>query len=359
MIRHLRARRRLVTLTAVLLAAICLAPLAAADQPVPIIFDTDLGNDVDDALALATLHALESRGECRLLAVTVSKDNRLAAAFVDAINRFYGRGAIPVGLVRNGPTTDTGKFLELAVKRDGGKLRYPNRFAAGVVAPSATTVLRQTLADAADHSVVIIQVGFSTNLARLLKSPPDDLSPLTGRDLVARKVRLLSMMAGWFKPDPLTHDPPAAEYNIVKDVAAASELATDWPMPIVWSGFEVGRAIEYPASSIDHDYNYVAHHPIAEAYRLYNPPPHNRPTWDLTSTLYAVRPTGDYFGLSPPGRVAISPLGQTTFTPDATGPHRILTVTPAQITRARQTLVELASQPPTPSPKQPSTPTDQ
>jgi hypothetical protein len=31
---------------------------------VPVIFDTDMGNDIDDALALALLHALESRGEC-------------------------------------------------------------------------------------------------------------------------------------------------------------------------------------------------------------------------------------------------------------------------------------------------------
>ena len=31
-----------------------------------VIFDTDMGNDVDDALALAVLHALQSRGQCRL-----------------------------------------------------------------------------------------------------------------------------------------------------------------------------------------------------------------------------------------------------------------------------------------------------
>ena len=39
-------------------------------------FDTDLGNDVDDAMALAVIHALESRGECELLCVTLTKDNR-------------------------------------------------------------------------------------------------------------------------------------------------------------------------------------------------------------------------------------------------------------------------------------------
>src|SRR6516225_8032497 len=53
----------------VALAAVCLA----AAQGAPVVFDTDMGNDVDDALALAVLHALESRGECRLIAVTITK----------------------------------------------------------------------------------------------------------------------------------------------------------------------------------------------------------------------------------------------------------------------------------------------
>jgi inosine-uridine nucleoside N-ribohydrolase len=45
---------------------------------VRIVFDTDMGNDIDDAVALAVLHALESRGEAKLLAVTLTKDNPLA-----------------------------------------------------------------------------------------------------------------------------------------------------------------------------------------------------------------------------------------------------------------------------------------
>jgi inosine-uridine nucleoside N-ribohydrolase len=342
--------KRLASLAVILVSALGHAPpLAAADRPVPIIFDTDMGNDVDDALALAMLHALESRGQCRLVAVTVSKDNRLAAAFVDAINRFYGRGEIPVGLVQTGATPDVGKFLQLASERDGDQPRYPNKFAGDLTPPAAVEVLRKVLAEQPDHSVVIVQVGFSTNLARLLDSPADNSSPLTGRQLVEQKVRLLSMMAGWFAPDPVTHDEPAAEYNIVNDVAAAQALATTWPTPIVWSGYEVGRAIEYPAESIDDDFNYVSHHPIAEAYRLYNPPPHNRPTWDLTSALYAVLPTRNYFNLSPPGRVTISADGQTTFTPDADGSHRLLTVTPKQIPRTREAFVQLSSQPPSAS----------
>ena len=48
----------------------------AMASPVRLTFDTDMGNDIDDALALAMIHALQNRGEAVLLAVTVTKDNR-------------------------------------------------------------------------------------------------------------------------------------------------------------------------------------------------------------------------------------------------------------------------------------------
>ena len=60
------------------------APACVAAEPVKLIFDTDIGNDVDDVLALGLIHALQSRGQCELLAVTITKDQPLAAEFVDA-----------------------------------------------------------------------------------------------------------------------------------------------------------------------------------------------------------------------------------------------------------------------------------
>ena len=54
------------------IALLLIAALGLAAEPVRIIFDTDMGNDIDDALALAVLHAFESRGEAKLLAVTLT-----------------------------------------------------------------------------------------------------------------------------------------------------------------------------------------------------------------------------------------------------------------------------------------------
>ncbi len=250
-----------------------------AATPVRIIFDTDVGNDVDDVLALAMLHALETRGEVKLLAVTTTKDNQFAGPFVDLIDTFYKRPGIPIGTVREGKTGDDGHFLRPVVESGF----YPHTLTDSQKAPDAVAVLRKMLAAEKDHSVVIVQVGFSTNLARLLDSKPDLASMIPGRELLRSKVRLICVMAGNFAHGP-------AEFNVATDVEAARKLFGESPVPIIFSGFELGKAILYPATSIGKDFGYVPHHPVADAYRAYMKMPYDRPTWDLTSVLYAVRP---------------------------------------------------------------------
>src|SRR5262245_11864777 len=317
---------------------------AAGAEPVRLIFDTDICGDCDDVLALGMIHALQSRGHCRLLAVTVSADHELAAPFVDAVNTFYGRAGIPIGVVGHGGVVEKSEFLSLAEEKDGGRLRYPHRLASGRLAPSATVVLRKTLAAQPDGSVVIAQVGFSTNLARLLDSPPDEHSPMTGQELVQRKVRLLSLMAGAFQP--IEGNARYREYNVVKDVKSARALAQQWPTAMVYSGFEIGIALPYPAVSIQRDYNYVPHHPLAEAYIKRNPPPHNRPTWDLTSVLFAVLGDRGYFDVSPRGQVIVGADGVTRFEATSEGQHSYLILRPEQKPRVLEALVQLSSQPP-------------
>ncbi|HOX58774.1 MAG TPA: nucleoside hydrolase [Candidatus Paceibacterota bacterium] len=314
---------------------------AAGAAPVKIIFDTDIGNDVDDVLALSVIHALQSRGECELLAVTITKPDELAGPFVSAVNTFYGRPDIPIGFTHAKLKNDPSKFLPLAEARDGRKPRYPHRLKRSSDAPEATALLRRILSRQPDRSVVLIQVGYFSNFAALLDTQADASSPLGGRELVRQKVRLLSVMAGSFRTTH--HD---REYNVVQDLPAAKRLVPDWPTPVIWSGFEIGIAVPYPAVSIERDFGYVPHHPAAEAYCLYNPPPHERPTWDLTSVLYAVRPDRGYFGLSAPGQVTVEEDGFTRFAPTPAGRDRYLLLNEAQVVRVKEALVQLTSQPP-------------
>lgn len=317
-----------------------------AKEPVKLIFDTDMGNDIDDALALAVIHALQSRGECELLAVTSSKENPYAALYCDVVNSFYGRGEIPLGRVSNGKTPKDGSYVRKIVEfSENGKPVFERHYQRAEEIPEAVSLLRKTLASQDDHSVVLVVVGFSTNIARLLQTPGDEISPLTGQELVAQKVKLLSQMIGRFdpsKPDSFH------EYNVREDIPAAKTLYQMWPdqVPVVVSGWEIGRAIKNRATSILNDYNYVKHHPIKMGYEYWHKMPYDRPTYDLTSVLYAVRPDRNYFGLSEPGTFQINEQGKLEYSADPKGKQRYLTVTPEQIVRTQEVLESLSSQPP-------------
>ncbi|HZS55408.1 MAG TPA: nucleoside hydrolase [Bryobacteraceae bacterium] len=324
------------SLLAALLLCACYtqAQVPVSPPPVRLILDTDIGNDIDDALALATIHALANRAEVQLLAVTISKDNEYCAPYVDLVNTFYGRPDIPIGVVRHGKTPERAPMVELpATRRDvRGNFLYPHRLVSGAQAPEAVELLTRILNSQPDGSVTIAQIGFSTNLARLLQSH-------AGRELIQRKVKVLCLMAGNFaKPQP--------EFNVYTDPESAAFVFRNWPTPMIFSGFEIGLAIRFPYRVLDTDFRYAQHHPIVDAFKIYVPKPENHPTWDATAVVEAIRPDAGYFTLSAPGVVAVGPKSTTVFTPDQHGRCRYLIANLEQTVRVQQLLVDLVSEPP-------------
>jgi inosine-uridine nucleoside N-ribohydrolase len=310
-----------------LLAGVCLAAG-------PVIFDTDMGNDVDDALALAMLHALTDRGECRLIGVTLTNANASAVPYVQMVNRFYGRGDLPVGAaIRSLKGGAQDGYLSAVLRNAPAHFRTGGT---GTVEP-AVTLLRRLLARSTDK-VVIVQTGFSTNLAALLDSKPDAISPLDGIALAREKVELVVAMAGDYSGGP-------PEYNVRIDAASAKTVFERWPTPVIFSGFEIGRDLLYPAAGIERDFRYAKWHPIAESYRAYHKMPYDRPTWDLTAVLEAVRPEHAYFTRSDAGAVRVDADGATHFAAGG-GDRRYLRLDPAKRAEILEVLELLASQPP-------------
>jgi inosine-uridine nucleoside N-ribohydrolase len=307
---------RRIPIMACLIANVCFAAH-------PVIFDTDMGNDIDDALALAMLHALSDRGECELIGVTLTNAHPAAVPYIRMVNRFYGRGDLPVGAA----------IKELKGGANDGYMRAALGAApAGSASPAepAPALLRRLLLNAREK-VVIVQTGFSTNLAALLGSPD-------GAALAKEKVALVVAMAGDFAGGE-------PEYNVRIDVASAKAVFERWPTPIVFSGYEIGRNLLYPAASIEHDFAYARPHPIAESYRAYHKMPYDRPTWDLTAALEAVRPEHGYFGRSEPGTVLVESNGATRFVPGH-GDRQYLRLDPSKRAEILEVLALLASQPP-------------
>jgi purine nucleosidase len=365
-------RYRVASLFACVLAIVALTkPLSAqsAPAPTPVIFDTDMWGDIDDVLALAMLHTLQDRGEAKILAITSSTADKWCASYIDLLDTFYGHSDIPVGLVRNGvhghpewiaaaPGQPNYTEAMSELRRPDGSLVFPHALIDGALAPDSVKLLRKTLAAQLDGSVVIIQVGFSTNLARLLDSRPDDASPLSGAELVARKVKLLSVMGGQYG-DVDIGDRRASgmpEFNLMYDVPSAQRLFAAWPTPIVASGFEIGASMFFKGSAIDRNFGYVDRHPVAETYRytdpIYRTPStkvgmlHDHATFDLTSVLYAVRPDDGYFTVSVPGQISVLSNGSSRFKPRNGGTQRYLIMNDEQRARALEAMTLLASEPP-------------
>lgn len=304
---------------------------------VGVVFDSDMGNSIDDALALALLFGLQGKNECRVISVSVTKSNLKSAAFSDVLVRFYtgppGPFAppFPIGMAITGKMAEETPMLTAPLSRQDaeGKPQYVRGIARLNDTADTSALIRNAFTAQFDQNCIVVLTGPATNLANLLSLPGVP-------DLIARKVRLLSVAAGNFVNGP-------AEFNIRADIAAARKVFAEWPSPIVVAGSEVGDALPFPGASLEKDFAWSPAHPVVDAYRACHAPPFDAPSWAMTAALYAVRAEEGYFKASEPGAIQVQDDGRTTFSPAAGGKHRYLIADPAQRDKVLQVYTEMAS----------------
>lgn len=134
------------------------------------------------------------------------------------------------------------------------------------------------------------------------------------------------------------------EFNVSCDISSAQKFINEWPTPITISPYEVGDAILFPAQSIENDFKWKSPNPLVIGYTNYMQMPYNRQTWDLTAVLYAVEREKNFFGYSEWGTLKIDDTGATTFTVNAKGKHRYLTVNKEQASRIQKYFIQLITQ---------------
>lgn len=269
-----------VSVAGILTAGCSAGGLGNNRQAASIIFDTDIGTDVDDAGALAILHVLADQGRARILAAMSANQNRWSAPAIDVINTYYGRADMPIGSSRTGPNPE--EWYHDSVPG------YPHDLTAGNDAPDAVALYRKILAAQPDHSVTIVVVGWLTNMADLLNSKPDEHSPLTGRQLVEAKVKELVSMGGTWPNSPKNE----GEYNFHMDGPAAQKVISDWPGKIMFTG--LGRDVMTGTKLVAQANK---DNPVPAFYRNFFKANNvsERSSWDLIAVLYAVRGLSDYF----------------------------------------------------------------
>lgn len=310
-----------------LLIGVSLLLLACCDNtsknpvnPVKLILDTDLGPDYDDVGAMALMHALADSNQVEILAVVSSNRDEQVIPCIEVLNTYFNRPDIPVGA----PKSEGGVSLTTWHKVKWTEVlpeKYPHRTAKTSDAPDAVKIYRKALSEQPDTSVTICTIGFFTNLKDLLLSEADEYSPLTGKELVARKVKRLVSMAGAF--------PEGREFNVFCDTPASMAVIGEWPSEIIFSGFEIGNVI---LTGKKLSRQSVTGSPVKEAYALSlaEGDPNGRMSWDQTAVLVAIKGHEPYYTVEKGVFSITDTEGSNSWKADENGKHiRLIERVPA------------------------------
>jgi len=319
---HVAAMRARICLVVV---AMFVAPLGArrACAQQRIVYDDDCSNDVDCVATLPILHQLADRGEIRILAMVADSANPLSAPVLSLFAKYGGHPQTPIGANLTGEPANA-----LCVKNRCNQSKWTaglvQRFDPGDTRahyPDCVAVYRKALADQPEHSVNIVETGFATCLVRLLASPPDTTSRLSGAALVKRKVKLLSVMGGRY--------PAGTEWNFECDAPGFNALFSQWTRqngfpPVYLNGFANGLHVlaGAPAGASS------TTNPTLYAMQLEGTA--QRPMWDMLSALFAARGLNyagtTYFTVSQSGTVAVdAKTGADTWSDRIDSGHYVLT----------------------------------
>lgn len=258
-----------------------------------VIFDTDLGTDVDDALALAVLLGAP---EVEIRAVTTVYGDTLLRARL--ASRYAGLARRRVRAVAGTGPTRSGREVWWA----GHEGTLHEQLEKEPVDPADAVDVMVDAVLAEPGAIDIVAVGPLTNLAAAID-----------RDgAFARSVRRLWLMGGSFESDE-------PEHNVRSDVDAAARVFESG-IPTTIATLEATRRVRLESEQIDviarsGPLGAALERDIHQWWAFWNE------TWnvphDPVTVLALTQPS--LFTLSEPGRVEVSPVGVTRFVPDAKG----------------------------------------
>jgi len=271
-------------------------------NPIPIIFDSDMGPDYDDVGAIALLHAMADSGHAKILATVASTKYEGVAAVFNVFNIYFKRPDILIGV----PKDKASELKDGQHWTDTLLLKYPHRIIRNNDVPDATEVYRKVLAAQRDKSVTIVTTGFLTNLFYLLQSSPDKYSKLDGKRLVKQKVKQLVCMGGSF--------PSGSEFNVKIDAPASQFVFNNWQTPILFSGFEIGLKIKTGLPLVNN--TAIKNSPVQDVFRIsipMNPEDSaGRMSWDETAVLVAIKGYQPWYNVEK-GKIVVADDGSNTW----------------------------------------------
>jgi purine nucleosidase len=241
-----------------------------SENKINILLGTDWFADCDDAIAVRLLTRMSKRGAVNILGIGINACTELSVPSLDAFLKSEGCPDIEIGIDKEGTDFPGKNTYQLRLSSMPGRHRTNDECISGV------RLYRKVLSGA-DGKVDIAEIGFHNILASLLKSQPDDISPLSGIELIEKKVNKLWLMAG--KWDDLE---TGKEYNFAANKRAreaSSFVCEYWPTEITFLGYGVGEKVLTGGQLKDGD---VLKHVLTDYGH-----PNGRSSWDPMLVLLA------------------------------------------------------------------------
>ena len=293
-------------------------------KPRTVILDTDIGPDCDDVGALVCLIDYAKQYGFDIAGICNCTSNKSGMGAIDAVCRWCGIETPYLGQWSQPGFMD----YDLCHKyNDKVAATFSEGFRDGTLkVDDEVTFYRRLLAAAEDDSLMIITIGMFNNLAALLRSTADDISPLSGLELVRAKVNCLVSMAAIL--------PQGRECNVISDYKSAEFVFAEWPTAVYLSDFHIGWQIMTGYEHIQ-DPEAIAASPLTMAYHLYTAdwthlPLHGmNSSYDLTAIQFAAEGEGEHYVLGEPGRLEFyaevpEQADATRFIPDENGKFRFM-----------------------------------
>ncbi len=273
------------------------------------ILDTDWLSDVDDAVAVRYLTRKHLSGEITLLGININAPIKTSGPSLDS---FVSNEGIRLPIAVDHEATKYGiasTYHTTAIRHGGGSI-----YATSLEYTDSVVFYRKTLASLPEGvKADIISLGFMNSLARLLNSPADEYSPLTGSELVAERVGTLWAMAGQF--------PEGKEFNIRRkplSVQSAASICENWVTPIVFLGYECGNDVK-TGGTIRGE---LGRGDLLYRCLLAHFSPNGRSSWDPMTAYLAVIGSPEDAGFSTvAGKVKVLSDGRNEFVEDSAGKH--------------------------------------
>jgi len=287
--------------------------------PRPIIFEADFASDVEDLGTLAYLHSLEHEGKIHILAIICSTNNDWSPLCISAINEYFGRPTIPIGMQKKESITGDSKFISGYTYNKYLATHFNHSLKSKNETQDVIPLLKSLLEKPENEDIVYVSSGNLINLSELLNVRTFWTKSGVSKELIKQKISQLIITNGAYPKND-------QDYHFITNLEATAKVVVNWPNPILYVGQELNSV--YPTGpgliSIARQNN-----PIRTAYLLFDKyyyptfEPgykgnyiHKHPSRAQIGLYYLLNPKDPTFTLSPSGGNYVNSDGANFWIPD-------------------------------------------